>query len=136
MSHKKKQLVALYFLTALVIAILYNLNPAENNNIYPPSLSREWGGFYCPGCGTLRALHQLLHGNWRAALRFNPLLVICLPYFFYWIIPYFFQYFYEIKLYSINHKNKQILGIITVCLAYGLLRNISDPNFSWLVPPS
>lgn len=136
MSYKKFQLALIYFLTALVVTILYSFNPAEHSNIYPPSLSREWGGFYCPGCGILRALHQLLHGNWQAALRLNPLFIICLPYFFYWIIPYFFQYFYGVNLYSIYHKNKQILVTITVCLVYGLLRNIPDPIFSWLVPPS
>ena len=136
MSHKRIQLALIYFVTALVVAILYSFNPAEHSNIYPPSLSREWGRFYCPGCGMLRALHQLLHGNWQAALRFNPLLIICLPYFFYWITPYFFQYFYGVNLYSIHHKNKQIFVTITVCLVYGLLRNIPDPIFSWLVPPS
>jgi hypothetical protein len=32
-------------------------------------------GLHCPGCGTLRALHQLLHLNISAALQMNPLTV-------------------------------------------------------------
>lgn len=28
----------------------------------------------CPGCGTLRALSQLAHGNWRAAWAWNQLI--------------------------------------------------------------
>jgi hypothetical protein len=36
-------------------------------------------GFACPGCGTTRGLHQLLHGNVVAAFRFNPLMMVMLP---------------------------------------------------------
>jgi hypothetical protein len=37
------------------------------------------GGLSCPGCGTLRALHQLGHGNLGAALALNPIAVLALP---------------------------------------------------------
>jgi hypothetical protein len=36
-------------------------------------------GLYCPGCGTLRAVHQALHGHLRAALGLNALAVAALP---------------------------------------------------------
>ena len=36
-------------------------------------------GLLCPGCGTLRALHQLLHGHLKSALLLNPLAVMALP---------------------------------------------------------
>ena len=39
-------------------------------------------GLDCPGCGSLRALHQLLHGNIKSALHFNALLVCGLPFAF------------------------------------------------------
>ncbi|MEM9506058.1 MAG: DUF2752 domain-containing protein [Cyanobacteria bacterium P01_E01_bin.35] len=134
MSAKKIQLIAIYFLCSLGILILYYFNPADSNNIYPPSLSREWGEYYCPGCGMMRALHQLLHGNWQLALRLNPLLIICLPYFFYWIVPYFLRYFYQINLYTIKFKNQQIFIIAMIFTIYGFLRNV--PSLWWLVPPA
>jgi Protein of unknown function (DUF2752) len=84
----------------------------------------------------LRALHQLLHGNWQAALRFNPLLIICLPYFFYWIAPYLLKYFYSIDLYRIKYKQQQIVLIAIISLIYGALRNTTIPALAWLVPPS
>ena len=37
-------------------------------------------GMYCPGCGTMRALHQLLHGHVLAAARFNLLTILVLPF--------------------------------------------------------
>lgn len=36
-------------------------------------------GLYCPGCGTARGLHALLHGHLLAALRLNLLMVVALP---------------------------------------------------------
>ena len=42
-------------------------------------------GLACPGCGSLRALHQLTHGHFGEALRLNPMLVMALPFLF-WIV--------------------------------------------------
>lgn len=36
-------------------------------------------GLNCPGCGTTRALHQLLHGHVATAFVLNPLTVSLLP---------------------------------------------------------
>ncbi|MBE9043698.1 DUF2752 domain-containing protein [Pleurocapsales cyanobacterium LEGE 10410] len=136
MFDKRIQLCSIYFLGSLIVIVLYLYDPANSSSIYPPSLSREWGGFYCAGCGMFRALHQLLRGNWQAALRLNPLLIVGLPYLFYWVVPYFFKYFYQLNLYTIRFKNKQIIAIAMVILVYSVLRNISSPLLSWLVPPS
>ena len=35
---------------------------------------------YCPGCGSQRAVHALVHGDFSHAVSFNPLLVISLVY--------------------------------------------------------
>lgn len=134
MMSKKYQLMFFCFLTSLGIVIFYSFDPANPNNFYPPSLSRDWGGFYCAGCGMLRALHQLLHGNWDAALKLNSLLIISLPYFFYWTIPSFSKYFYNIDLYNIPCKTRQLSISILIIIVYGFIRNIPEPPFSWLAP--
>ena len=36
-------------------------------------------GLYCPGCGTLRCLHALLHADLRSALDHNVLTVLFVP---------------------------------------------------------
>lgn len=136
MFQKKNQLILTYFLVSLAIVILYNFNPAEPSNIYPPSLTREWGNFYCAGCGTFRGLHQLLNGNWQAAFRFNPLLFVSLPYFFYWVIPYFLKYFYNWQPYKIECKNMQIIITVLVIVVYSILRNTTASSLAWLVPPA
>ena len=136
MFSKRLQLVLFYSLATFFIIILYNFNPAQSSGIYPPSLTREWGGFYCAGCGMLRGIHQLLHGNIRTALRFNPLLIISLPYFCYWFIPHFLKYFYNLDTYRIRHKSIQLTSMVVICLLYGILRNTSFSALFWLVPPA
>jgi hypothetical protein len=37
-------------------------------------------GFECPGCGSQRAIHQILHGNISKAFFYNPLMVLFIPY--------------------------------------------------------
>ena len=36
-------------------------------------------GLQCPGCGGLRATHQLLHGQLAAAFHYNPMFIVSLP---------------------------------------------------------
>ncbi|NRQ36197.1 DUF2752 domain-containing protein [Nonomuraea sp. NN258] len=46
---------------------------------YPACPFLALTGLYCPGCGTLRAVHALAHLDPVAALGLNPLFVIMLP---------------------------------------------------------
>lgn len=65
---------------ALVLGatILFFFNPSTTV-FYPKCLFHEMTGWYCPGCGSTRALHCLLHGEFREALRNNALAVFALP---------------------------------------------------------
>lgn len=45
----------------------------------PPCPIRTVTGLLCPGCGSLRAVHQLLHFRPVVAFRLNPLLMLALP---------------------------------------------------------
>ncbi len=60
------------------LLVLFVLDPARSR-IYPVCLFHRVTGLLCPGCGGLRAAHQLLHGHLRAAYDYNPLAVISLP---------------------------------------------------------
>ena len=46
---------------------------------------REITGYQCPGCGALRALHQMFNGHILAAASYNSLVFAALP-FFSWIL--------------------------------------------------
>jgi hypothetical protein len=68
-------LVLLGFVAAI---ILFLFNPAQTG-FYPICFFYHSTGLLCPGCGSLRAIHQLLHGHVAAAFEYNALLIVSLP---------------------------------------------------------
>jgi hypothetical protein len=62
----------------ILSAVFYFFNP-EQYGFYPRCPLHELTGLQCPGCGGLRASHQLLHGHIQAAFRLNPLMVLLSP---------------------------------------------------------
>lgn len=63
---------------AVIAAVLFFHDPATAG-FYPPCLFKTVLGMGCPGCGSLRAVHQLLHGNVAAAWGLNRLIFIAAP---------------------------------------------------------
>ena len=72
------KLLYLGTLSAIATAAVFAIDP-ERVSIFPPCPLHRYTGLWCPGCGTTRALHQLLHGNVAAAFWFNPLAISLLP---------------------------------------------------------
>lgn len=60
------------------LAVLFLFDPATHG-FYPPCLFKSVFGAPCPGCGSLRAVHQLLHGNLAGAWALNKPIVLGLP---------------------------------------------------------
>lgn len=65
---------------ALALAVLFVFDP-EKIHFFPQCPFRMMtGGWLCPGCGSQRAMHALLHGEVARAFGFNALLVLSLPF--------------------------------------------------------
>lgn len=58
--------------------MLFRFDPATSR-LFPPCPSRWLTGLSCPGCGTLRSLHRLLHGDLAGAVRMNGAAVVAIP---------------------------------------------------------
>ena len=58
--------------------LLFVVDPAQHA-LYPACWFYATTGLRCPGCGGLRATHQLLHGHLAAAWALNPLAVLLTP---------------------------------------------------------
>jgi hypothetical protein len=63
---------------AVIVGILFVFNPATSA-FYPFCPLHRLTGLLCPGCGSLRATHELLHGHLLAAFHLNALFVLALP---------------------------------------------------------
>jgi hypothetical protein len=126
--------VALPIVAALVIA-LYRFDPARNS-FYPRCFLYTTTGLYCPGCGSLRALHQLAHGHLLTALHYNPLLVLSLPLL---VLAGLRHYFLRRAGESPAPFIVRPLWIKLVAAAiilFTILRNIPYPPFTSLAPPA
>ena len=126
--------VALIALGFAGVAILYTFDP-RNPGTYPICPFLGLTGYHCPGCGTLRALHQLLHGNIIAALGYNPFTVLSLPFIAYSYADGAMRGF-RVKptcLESSSHTNtsgRSFVGIV----AFWLLRNVPIEPLTVLAP--
>jgi hypothetical protein len=64
---------------AALFALTATVSPEQPGH-YPTCPFRAITGFACPGCGSLRALHDLAHGHIITALTHNAMLVVMLPF--------------------------------------------------------
>jgi hypothetical protein len=69
-----RRLAALVFAFALIFFVDPSSSP-----LVPPCLFRTIFGVSCPGCGSLRALHALAHGELGRAITLNAPFVFVLP---------------------------------------------------------
>ena len=72
---KRRRIASLLVLGAVGAWVLYTFAPTAYG-FYPSCPFKLITGLECPGCGTTRALHHLLHGRVAEAFRFNPMLFV------------------------------------------------------------
>ncbi|RCG33039.1 DUF2752 domain-containing protein [Sphaerisporangium album] len=70
-------------LTGAVVAYVGTVDPNRPGH-YPTCPFLFVTGLYCPGCGSLRAIHAMAHGDLPAALGLNPLAVVTVPFLLFW----------------------------------------------------
>jgi hypothetical protein len=75
---RRVQVAVIWLSLAGAATYLFLFDPAKGIG-YPSCPFRMLTGWQCPGCGTTRALHQLLHGHPVNAFELNPLLIVALP---------------------------------------------------------
>ena len=117
--------------SALIGAAYVNVVDPSASGHYPTCPFLALTGWYCPGCGALRAAHALGHGDLATALARNPFAVVLFGYLVVawvlwlrrtvtgapprWLAPAWVLH-----------------GILGVTLAFWVLRNL--PGWTWLSP--
>jgi hypothetical protein len=113
-------------------AVLFLFNPAQSG-FYPYCVLHRSTGLLCPGCGTLRAMHQLLHGELGAAFRCNPLFVLLAP-----VVAGVFLYHYWRRRNgqpaSPSIRPAWLWCALVVLVVFGVLRNLPFAQTAWLAP--
>lgn len=124
LEHSKEDLITYAALGAAGLAalvLLYFDNPSDKGTIFPPCPTNYISDIYCPGCGSLRAMHALVHGNFAEAASQNILTLIFLPIL---VLMVLFPKAFAHRLFP-----PAVLAVITI---FTILRNFEA--FSFLAP--
>ena len=117
--------VLLGSIVLLVLALIYyNFNPS-NMAIFPKCPFLLLTGLKCPGCGSQRAIHCLLHLDIYGAVKYNFLLVASLP------VIAILAYAEIVKnqqptLYVYLHRARNIWTILGLIIGWWIIRNVFD----------
>ncbi len=120
---KNSGIITICVVAVSAVVTLAIFDPATAG-FFPPCLFHQCTGLYCPGCGTTRALHQLLHGNLGAVLRLNSLTLLLAP---------------VLGILAVSGRPNTwrpsvVWTLVIVVVAFGVLRNVPLYPFTMLVP--
>jgi hypothetical protein len=123
----RRWLVIILVLAALlVMGVIYFALDPSTSGLFPRCTFLSLTGYKCPGCGSQRAIHALLHGDVAGAFRYNALLLVAIP----WIALCLFAESQRVRnprLYARLNAPLLIWQLLAIVLLWWLLRNI----FNW-----
>jgi len=119
-----KRLTALLIWLSIAIGAtyLFTFEPGKTG-FFPACPFRMLTGFACPGCGSTRGLHRLLHGDIVSAMEFNPLMVLSLPFLLYALVRYTGAAVSCRPLQRHNLDAKYIWMLFGVIMSFWIFRN-------------
>jgi len=118
------RLLALFSWLTLAFAgiYLFIFEPGKSG-VFPVCPFRTLTGYACPGCGSTRGLHALVHGDIVTAFKFNPLLILSLPFLAYAFLRFTNAAISGRHLPSNQLKAKYIWTIFGFVLFFWIFRN-------------
>lgn len=118
--------------TTLVCAAIWVGDPTTPSGPLPVCPTKALLGIDCPGCGSLRMLYSLMHGNLLAAARFNALglaaVVLLVWAYFAWT----YGRLMGRRVRSWQHRRWAAVATLSLVVAWFVVRNIPLAPFSAL----
>jgi uncharacterized protein DUF2752 len=116
------------------LAYVWALDPARGG-VFIPCPFHRLTGRWCPGCGMTRALHDLLHGDVRAALGANVFLPVVVALGLALWLGSLWPVLTGRRLDILSRVPSAVwTGLIVLALLYGVLRNLPAAPFNALAP--
>ena len=104
------------------VAIYYSFDPATTP--FPRCPFLVLTGWECPGCGSQRAIHSLLHLDIAAAWRYNAMLVLSIPYVVLLLVAEWLGRRRQSRLYRVLNSEVLIWSYFALVVAWWILRNV------------
>lgn len=118
----------------MVLAVLFFvLDPAEHI-LFPRCIFYSLSGYYCPGCGSQRAIHSLLHLNIPGVVQNNFLFLPAVLAIAYHFLHSVLNRWLNWRLPNIFYMKNTPWVIFGIILLFWLLRNLPFYPFSVLAP--
>ena len=119
----RRLIAALIWLSIATGAIYLFLFEPGKTGFFPGCPFRMLTGFTCPGCGSTRGLHRLVHGDLVGAFEFNPLMVVSLPFLLYALVRYTSAAVTGRPLQQYRLNAKYIWALFAVIMCFWVFRN-------------
>lgn len=116
-----------------IAALFFTLNPSKYE-IFPNCLFHSLTGFYCPGCGSQRALHSLLHLNFSQVVGYNFLFIPAALFIVYHYLHRLINQWLGWNLPNLFYKNNTPWVILVIVVIFWIARNIPAYPFNILAP--
>lgn len=117
----------------LTLAVVYYKYDPEMYSFFPECPFHKYLGLDCPGCGSQRAVHALLHGDVLQALNYNALLVFSLPFLLIHFLLKIAGFITRRNLvWNIWYKPATPKVIFVVVILFWIGRNIPTAPFTYL----
>jgi len=85
--YRRSTVILIWSVLLAGAAYLFVFEPGKTG-FFPACPFRMLTGFTCPGCGSTRAMHQILHGHFATAFMLNPLLLLAIPFLLFALLRY------------------------------------------------
>lgn len=121
----RRSIIAIVAVAAVVVAgvVIYSTFDPSASRWFPRCPFLMLTGLKCPGCGTQRAIHALLHGDVLSALHFNALLPVSIPL----LLLYGYAELVRTRkprFYNRVNSVTAILAVLIVVIVWWIVRNI------------
>lgn len=103
------------------LILYFTLDPSTN--YFPRCMFHEITGLQCPGCGSQRALHSLLRGDFSAAWHYNALFILELPLLVLLVAAWYLRSRIPV-LHRVLNSRSVILTILAIIILWTIFRNI------------
>jgi len=120
--NKRLTALLIWFSITIGATYLFIFEPCKTG-FFPACPFRTLTGFTCPGCGSTRGLHRLLHGDIVSAFEFNPLMVLSLPFLLYALVRYTTAAVRGAPLQKHYVEAKYIWMLFAVIMSFWIFRN-------------
>ncbi len=133
-SVNNRILIALITLVLLCVLVYSVSCDHKNEKLIPPCPMKYYTGYFCPGCGSLRAIQKVVHFDLLGAMSENFFAVMFFPLLIFYIATNIKYVLTGTDMNIIRLPYYVTIGIAVFFILFWILRNVPFYPFSVLAP--